>query len=198
MAFPPAQPGSPSSPRNRPSTSPAKTATKTPCSPSTAQSSPGATTNTVLSHGDIDFLKTAEPILAFRRFDRDANLLCVFNLSPDPPPAQAHRPRRRAGTHLRQCQPRKRPADPGPQRLRLHHAGRRYGETGLGQGPKNKRPPGHPEGLFQAACGDYPLAALGPTGFSVTGSKNAMLELPSALVMKACTQPFQSLTLETL
>ena len=40
-------------------------------------------THPVLSHGDIDFLKTAEPILAFRRFDRDANLLCVFNLSAE-------------------------------------------------------------------------------------------------------------------
>jgi alpha-glucosidase len=37
----------------------------------------------VLSDGDIDFLKTPEPILAFRRTGPDANMLCVFNLSPE-------------------------------------------------------------------------------------------------------------------
>lgn len=37
----------------------------------------------VLSHGDIDFLKTAEPILAFRRSDGEANMVCAFNLSTE-------------------------------------------------------------------------------------------------------------------
>ena len=36
-----------------------------------------------LREGDITFLKTSEPILAFRRTLGDASLLCVFNLSPD-------------------------------------------------------------------------------------------------------------------
>ncbi|UXN70559.1 alpha-glucosidase family protein [Devosia neptuniae] len=38
----------------------------------------------VLSDGDIDFLKTPEPILAFRRTGPDATMLCVFNLSAEP------------------------------------------------------------------------------------------------------------------
>lgn len=41
-------------------------------------------THPVLSHGDIDFLKTQEPILAFRRSNGEAGMLCVFNLSPEP------------------------------------------------------------------------------------------------------------------
>ncbi|KFC68405.1 Maltodextrin glucosidase [Devosia sp. LC5] len=41
-------------------------------------------THPVLSGGDIDFLKTPEPILAFRRTGPAATMLCVFNLSPEP------------------------------------------------------------------------------------------------------------------
>ena len=37
-----------------------------------------------LIHGDIRFLKTAEPVLAFRRSGDSEDLVCVFNLSADP------------------------------------------------------------------------------------------------------------------
>jgi len=37
-----------------------------------------------LIEGDIAFLRAAEPVLAFRRFSPDAEMVCVFNLSPRP------------------------------------------------------------------------------------------------------------------
>ncbi|WP_395013319.1 alpha-amylase family glycosyl hydrolase [Devosia sp.] len=37
-----------------------------------------------LIDGDIEFLRTSEPVLAFRRSGPDANLVCIFNLSPQP------------------------------------------------------------------------------------------------------------------
>ncbi|MBD8065599.1 alpha glucosidase [Devosia sp. PTR5] len=37
-----------------------------------------------LHEGQIEFFNTAEPILAFRRSDGNKDLVCVFNLSPDP------------------------------------------------------------------------------------------------------------------
>lgn len=36
-----------------------------------------------LIDGDIEFLKTSEPVLAFRRKGEVENLVCIFNLSPD-------------------------------------------------------------------------------------------------------------------
>ena len=39
--------------------------------------------HTALFDGDMEFIKTAEPVLAFRRLDDAESLLCVFNLSPD-------------------------------------------------------------------------------------------------------------------
>jgi alpha-glucosidase len=38
----------------------------------------------VLFDGDIVFLKTAEPVLAFRRTGESANMVCIFNLSAEP------------------------------------------------------------------------------------------------------------------
>ncbi|HHY49488.1 MAG TPA: alpha-glucosidase, partial [Alphaproteobacteria bacterium] len=38
----------------------------------------------VLIEGGIEFIKTSEPVLAFRRTGRDGNLVCIFNLSPEP------------------------------------------------------------------------------------------------------------------
>jgi alpha-glucosidase len=38
----------------------------------------------VLIEGGIEFLKVAEPVLAFRRTSEEANMLCVFNLSAEP------------------------------------------------------------------------------------------------------------------
>jgi alpha-glucosidase len=38
----------------------------------------------VLIDGGIDFLKTSEPVLAFRRTSADGDMLCVFNLSATP------------------------------------------------------------------------------------------------------------------
>ena len=35
-----------------------------------------------LIEGDIAFFRTAEPVLAFRRFDADGDIVCIFNLSP--------------------------------------------------------------------------------------------------------------------
>jgi alpha-glucosidase len=40
--------------------------------------------NPVLVEGGIEFIKTGEPVLAFRRTGADGNMLCIFNLSPDP------------------------------------------------------------------------------------------------------------------
>ncbi|SFZ86190.1 alpha-glucosidase [Devosia enhydra] len=37
-----------------------------------------------LRHGEIAFLKTAEPVLAFRRISEGSQSLCVFNLSAEP------------------------------------------------------------------------------------------------------------------
>ena len=37
-----------------------------------------------LVDGDIDFIKTSEPVLAFRRTSGEERLVCVFNLSPEP------------------------------------------------------------------------------------------------------------------
>ena len=38
----------------------------------------------VLFDGDITFFKTAEPVLAFRRFSDTETMLCIFNLSAEP------------------------------------------------------------------------------------------------------------------
>ena len=38
----------------------------------------------VLIEGDIAFIKTNEPVLAFRRFNAEDSLVCVYNLSPEP------------------------------------------------------------------------------------------------------------------
>src|SRR5690606_2011032 len=38
----------------------------------------------VLIEGGIEFIRTAEPVLAFRRTAADGNMVCVFNLSPEP------------------------------------------------------------------------------------------------------------------
>jgi alpha-glucosidase len=38
----------------------------------------------VLLDGDIVFLNTAEPVLAFRRSGESANMVCIFNLSAEP------------------------------------------------------------------------------------------------------------------
>jgi alpha-glucosidase len=38
----------------------------------------------VLFDGDIEFIKTGEPVLAFRRSSAEESLVCVFNLSPEP------------------------------------------------------------------------------------------------------------------
>ena len=37
----------------------------------------------VLVDGDISFLRTDEPVLAFRRSGPDGSMVCVFNLSPN-------------------------------------------------------------------------------------------------------------------
>ena len=37
-----------------------------------------------LVDGDIEFFNVAEPVLAFRRMSSTGNLLCIFNLSPQP------------------------------------------------------------------------------------------------------------------
>ncbi|MEO5806679.1 alpha-glucosidase family protein [Devosia sp.] len=39
--------------------------------------------HSVLLDGDIEFIKTAEPVLAFRRTGANRDMLCVFNLSAD-------------------------------------------------------------------------------------------------------------------
>jgi len=39
-------------------------------------------TQDALIDGDIEFLKTAEPVLAFRRTSVQGNVVCIFNLSP--------------------------------------------------------------------------------------------------------------------
>lgn len=36
-----------------------------------------------LVEGDIEFIKTSEPVLAFRRATPDESLMCIYNLSPD-------------------------------------------------------------------------------------------------------------------
>jgi alpha-glucosidase len=36
-----------------------------------------------LIDGDIEFFRTAEPVLAFRRANADESLVCIYNLSPD-------------------------------------------------------------------------------------------------------------------
>ena len=38
----------------------------------------------VFASGDIEFLKVAEPLLAFRRTDKDLAITCLFNLSAAP------------------------------------------------------------------------------------------------------------------
>ncbi len=38
----------------------------------------------VFASGDIEFLKVAEPLLAFRRIGKDGAITCLFNLSADP------------------------------------------------------------------------------------------------------------------
>jgi alpha-glucosidase len=38
----------------------------------------------VLVEGGIEFIRTSEPVLAFRRTGSDGNMLCIFNLSADP------------------------------------------------------------------------------------------------------------------
>jgi alpha-glucosidase len=40
--------------------------------------------NPVLTEGGIEFVKVSEPVLAFRRTSADGDILCIFNLSPDP------------------------------------------------------------------------------------------------------------------
>jgi len=37
-----------------------------------------------LVEGGIEFIRTSEPVLAFRRTGREGNLVCIFNLSPAP------------------------------------------------------------------------------------------------------------------
>jgi hypothetical protein len=39
--------------------------------------------HSALIDGDIEFFKVSEPVLAFRRANKDESLVCIYNLSPD-------------------------------------------------------------------------------------------------------------------